>query len=133
MKHTMRRALAISAAVALGVTAMAWADQVHGAPSATAVRLTPPAKDDVHVKQLYELMKAAHAPGAYPDHAKMQADVKAIARAHAIKSGQDPDVMEGHIIQVAHDAMMAAHRQPEKMATLEGFWELLHSAGAAHH
>jgi hypothetical protein len=133
MKHTIKRAAAISAAVALGVTAMAWADQVHGAPKVGHAQVAAPAKDDVHVKQLYELMKAAHAPGAHPDHAKMQADVKAIARAHAVESGQDADAMEGHVMQVLHAAMTAAQKQPEKMATLDGFWELLHSAGAASH
>jgi hypothetical protein len=133
MKHSMRLAAVISVSAALGVTAMAWADQVHGAPAAKAVHLAPPAKDDVHVKQLYELMKAAHAPGAHPDHAQMQADVKAIARAHAVEVGQDADAMEAHVMQVAHAAMMAATGHPEKMASLDGFWDLLHSAGAAQH
>lgn len=132
MRHTMKLAAAISVGVALSVTAMAWA-QVHGAPKAGHAQLAAPAKDDVHVKQLHELMKAAHAPGAHVDHAKMQADVKSIIRAHADETGADPAAMEGHVMQVLHTAMMAAQKHPEKMATLDGFWELLHGAGAASH
>jgi hypothetical protein len=126
MKYSIRNAAGIAGAVALLVAAAAWAEpQVHAPTSANAALLTQPSKDDPHVKQLYEVLKAAHQPGAKVDREKASQQVRAIARDYAVKTGADPAAAEEHVMELVHNIMLKA--TPESFASLDAFWTTLHS------
>jgi hypothetical protein len=127
MKYSIRNAAGIAGAAALLVAAAAWAEpQVHTPTPATTAQISPPAKDDPHVKQLYDVLKAAHQPGANVDREKASQQVRAIARDYAAKTGADPAAAEEHVMQIVHDIMLKA--TPESFATLDAFWATMHAS-----
>jgi len=110
--------------LALGAASPAIAQ--HAAP------VGEPDKSDVHVAQLYALVKQVHAAGiANADHVALMAKLNAIADAHALETGADKATMEAHIQQIAHHAVMAAETNPHTLDTLDTFWAGIHEAAPA--
>jgi hypothetical protein len=131
----MHKLIAMAGAAALAVAGghcQAHGQTPHAHPQAGAhAALSAPDRSDPHVAQLYTLLKAAHAPGA--DHAALTAQLNAIADAHAAEVHGDPAEMRTHVMQVAHNAMMAAQRDPHVMDTVDTFYAALHAPSAEGH
>lgn len=107
------------------MAAPAVAQQAHPVPHGGA-----PDKSDVHVAQLYALVKQVHAAGMeHVDHAAVLAQLNAIADAHAVETGADKADMEAQVMEMAHRAVMTAEANPHMLDTLDTFWVGLHAQG----
>jgi len=128
MKWRLALVAASGLALATGAPVLAQQPAVVGHPGA-------PEKSDVHVAQLYGLVKQVHATGLeHADHPALMAQLKTIADAHAAETGADATMMEGRVFEMAHQAVMAAEADPHVLDSLDTFWTTLHAAAepAAH-
>lgn len=117
-----RTGLAAISGLALLAAAPAMAQTPSGAPHKS------PDKSDVHVAQLYALVKQVTAAGLDKvDHASVKTQLNAIADAHAVETGADKAQMEAHVQQMTHQIVMAAQANPHLLDTLDTFWVALHA------
>jgi hypothetical protein len=128
MKWRLALVAASGLALATGAPVLAQQPAAVGHPGT-------PEKSDVHVAQLYGLVKQVHATGLeHADHAALMAQLKTIADAHAAETGADAAMTEGRVFEMAHQAVMAAEADPHVLDSLDTFWTTLHAAAgpAAH-
>jgi hypothetical protein len=125
MKHTVKTALGIAAATALGVVALAWADpQTHGTGPVTKNLQghAPPSADDPRIRAFYDALVAVRAHGADTvDKAALDQRFREMARKFTPPEGLASQAWEDHVVDMAHQMLEIGKKDPKIFESYESF------------